>query len=210
MVGSQGVHTPLSSSATFPCSTSTKPFWRTQLHPLDSHRSTPGLPASSDVVIIGSGMSGVSTAYHMLQSCRIRSTRPSIAILEARQLCSGATGRNGGHLKLAVPHIVKVLEKHGAEIAAEVGEFPVKQIYALKEVVDKEGIDCDFLLTRSFDVWMNETQAREKEQEVRSLWAAGIDIVKKHVNIIPKERVEAVGLDVRIAGVSTNISRSLA
>lgn len=209
MVGVQGVRTPLPASATFPCPTSTEPFWRTQLHPLDSHRSTPELPASSDVIIIGSGMSGVSTAYHMLQLCKTRSTRPSITILEARQLCSGATGRNGGHLKLAIPHIIRVLEKHGVEIASEVGEFPVKQIYALKEVVDRECIDCDFLLTRSFDVWMDETQAREEEQKVRSLWEAGIDIVKKHVNIIPKEHVEAVGLNIRVYRMCVNVFRSL-
>lgn len=182
----------LPAAETFPWPTSTTPFWRTQIHPLDSHRSTPDLPATSDIVIIGSGMSGVSTAYHIIQASKKHSNETSITILEARQLCSGATGRNGGHLKLAVPHIAKVFDKHGKDAAAEIGEFHVKQIYALKEVVDKEELDCDFLLTRSFDVFMDEAQALEEEQKVRRLCEAGIDPVKNHVNLIKKEYVESV------------------
>lgn len=137
-------------------------------------------------------MSGVATAYHIIEASKKRSKCPSITILEARQLCSGASGRNGGHLKLAVPHITKVLEKHGKKVAAEIGEFHIKQIYALKEVVDREELDCDFLLTRSFDVFMDEGQAAEEEQQVKRLCEAGIEVVKKHVCQIKKQHVEAV------------------
>lgn len=76
----------------FPVSSSTLSFWRTELHPLDNHRSTTELPAECDVLIIGAGYSGVATAYHLLED---NTTPPSIVILEAREACSGATGRNG-------------------------------------------------------------------------------------------------------------------
>ncbi|KAI3481043.1 hypothetical protein L1887_56817 [Cichorium endivia] len=64
--------------------------------------SLDALPASSDVVIIGSGITGVSCAYHLINSLS-ESNRPisSITIVEARQFCTGATGRNGGHLTTA-------------------------------------------------------------------------------------------------------------
>lgn len=76
----------------FPWPTSTLPFWRTELHELDSTRTTPTLPQECDVVIIGAGYAGASTAYHLTDG---NATPPYIAILEARQACSGATGRNG-------------------------------------------------------------------------------------------------------------------
>lgn len=64
--------------------------------------SLDALPASSDVVIIGSGITGVSCAYHLINLLS-ESKRPisSITIVEARQFCTGATGRNGGHLTTA-------------------------------------------------------------------------------------------------------------
>lgn len=64
------------------------------MHRIDEHRSTEDLPPECDVAIIGAGLSGVSTAYHL---CNLADTgrRLSIVLLEARQVCSGATGRNG-------------------------------------------------------------------------------------------------------------------
>lgn len=79
-----------------PVPNSTEPFWRTQLHPLDNHRSTPELPAKVDIAIVGSGYAGASVVYHILKTCKdTGAAPPSIAILEAREACSGATGRNG-------------------------------------------------------------------------------------------------------------------
>lgn len=76
----------------FPVANSTLPYWRTQLHEIDSHRSTAELPTECDIIIIGAGMSGVSTAYFILND---NPSPPSVVILEAREVCSGATGRNG-------------------------------------------------------------------------------------------------------------------
>lgn len=198
---------PLPAAETFPCSTSTTPFWRTELHPLDSHRSTPDLPDITDIAIIGSGMSGVSTAYHIIEASKTRSEVPSITILEARQLCSGATGRNGGHTKLALPHILKVLDEHGKEAAAEIGEFHVKQLDALKKLVEKEQLDCDFLLTRSFDVFMDEKQAAEELANFKRMCDAGIEVVEKNVSLIKKECIEAVSRSRQSCHCCTDNSR---
>jgi NAD(P)H-nitrite reductase large subunit len=54
-------------------------------------RTTADLPAVADVVIIGSGISGASIAFGLLEA----GTRESVVMLEAREACSGATGRNG-------------------------------------------------------------------------------------------------------------------
>lgn len=79
-----------------PVPNSTESFWRTDLHPLDNHRSTPDLPAEVDIAVVGAGYAGASVVYHILKRCRDQGiSQPSLAILEAREACSGATGRNG-------------------------------------------------------------------------------------------------------------------
>lgn len=79
-------------SGPFPHETYIQPFWRSELHPLDDHRSTEDLPTECDILIIGAGYTGVTTAYHLLKD---NPDPPSIVLLEARQACSGATARNG-------------------------------------------------------------------------------------------------------------------
>lgn len=76
-----------------PVPNSTLPFWRAgDLHEIDSHR-TADFPTEADVLIIGAGYAGVSLAYHILQKDARRRLR--VVVLEAREVCSGATGRNG-------------------------------------------------------------------------------------------------------------------
>ncbi|KAM5343460.1 hypothetical protein ACJ41O_011997 [Fusarium nematophilum] len=73
-------------------------YW--QLPPNDAvaDRQSEILPQEADVVIIGSGITGASIAWHLLMNATTPPP-PRIAMLEARQACSGATGRNGGHIR---------------------------------------------------------------------------------------------------------------
>ncbi|KAH9908420.1 FAD dependent oxidoreductase [Xylariomycetidae sp. FL2044] len=144
--------------APLPVPNSTTSFWRSVPHSLDNHRSTPELPGDVDIAVIGSGYAGASTVYHILKSCRDRGLPiPSIVILEARQVCSGATGRNGGHLK-PDPYVrpANLARTHGADAASEVAAFEARHLDAVKRLVEEEDIDCDFVLTRCVDALMNE------------------------------------------------------
>lgn len=78
-----------------PSKESTLPFWRTELHELDTHRSTADLPQSCDIMIVGGGYAGITAAYHLLNSFEGKASKPNVVLLEARQACSGATARNG-------------------------------------------------------------------------------------------------------------------
>lgn len=82
----------MSSQQLGPSPTSTTPFWRTEEHELDTHRSTPELPGECNVLIIGAGFAGAALAHYIYED---NPSPPSVVILEARQACSGATGRNG-------------------------------------------------------------------------------------------------------------------
>jgi hypothetical protein len=79
-------------TSSFPHPNGTVPFWRLEPQELDSFRSTPNLPDESDIVIIGGGYSAAALVTHIQEKYP---NHPSILVLEARQLCSGASGRNG-------------------------------------------------------------------------------------------------------------------
>lgn len=70
------------------------PYWLSAKHHLAEAQS-PSLPTATDVAIIGSGITGTSVAYNLLKNL---GSGLAVTVLEARALCSGATGRNGGNL----------------------------------------------------------------------------------------------------------------
>lgn len=57
--------------------------------------STNPLPADADVVIVGAGIVGLATAYHLAR----QKPAPRVLVVEASYLCSGASGRNGGGVR---------------------------------------------------------------------------------------------------------------
>ncbi|KAI0403673.1 hypothetical protein F4802DRAFT_598871 [Xylaria palmicola] len=72
-------------------------------------------------------------------------SKPSITILEAREACSGATGRNGGHIRPDIFNgAASRMRKHGLRIANEVAHFELENAEALAHFIKSEGIDCDF------------------------------------------------------------------
>lgn len=96
--------------ANFPVPDATPSWWRTQLHRLDDYVSSECVPEESDVVVIGAGIAGASVAYHLLQQNKGQK-RPRVTILEARQACSGATGRNGKSLNRCLVQTPKLTQR---------------------------------------------------------------------------------------------------
>ncbi|KAH9989908.1 FAD dependent oxidoreductase [Russula compacta] len=99
----QAIFSPPPGSAfeSLPVSNATRSFWmagKPGVNPLARIGSTGPLTTDADICIIGSGITGVSVAYHLSKLLGNEATALSVVILEARDFCSGATGRNGGHL----------------------------------------------------------------------------------------------------------------
>ncbi|CAK4019199.1 Gamma-glutamylputrescine oxidoreductase [Lecanosticta acicola] len=100
---------------------------------------------------------------------------PAVVILEAREACSGATGRNGGQLKSDVYYnILKYTRKYGAERAAEFAKFEMRNIMALKRLVEEEKIDCDLVLTRTMDVYLDEEHSKATKATFDELSNIGV------------------------------------
>ena len=74
-----------------PCANPTVPCWQDPPLPIAELRSTATLPKDVDFVIVGSGISGACIALNVVEA----QPDARILMLEARQACSGARGRNG-------------------------------------------------------------------------------------------------------------------
>jgi glycine/D-amino acid oxidase-like deaminating enzyme len=102
------------------------------------HASEAQLPEHADIVIVGSGITGTLIARAILE--HPNASDLSIVIVEARDVCSGATGRNGGHIKCD-PHLVyhKYSVLHGKEFAEKATRFNMAHVDELIRISEKIG-----------------------------------------------------------------------
>lgn len=84
---------PVSSSESFLISNATRSFWldgAPDVNPLARAGSTGPLTADADICVIGSGITGVSVAYHLSKLFENNATSQdaiSVVVLEARDFC---------------------------------------------------------------------------------------------------------------------------
>ncbi|KAJ5899028.1 hypothetical protein N7495_003772 [Penicillium taxi] len=94
------------------------------------NKQSENLSERADIVIIGSGIAGASFAYALIEQSRKlhgRQNWPRIVMLEARSICSGATGRNGGHIKCSHYHEYSSLKaRYGMEAAKKLLKFQMR------------------------------------------------------------------------------------
>lgn len=75
-----------------PVENPTRSFWMSPPSPI-AHHCSDSLPHYADVVVVGSGITGTSVAKTLLDRTRAEGNLPVLLMLEAREACSGATGR---------------------------------------------------------------------------------------------------------------------
>jgi glycine/D-amino acid oxidase-like deaminating enzyme len=86
--------------------------------------------AKTDILIIGGGIAGISTAYYALQY-----TNKNVALLEADKIAHGATGHNAGQVTSYFErHFVELVEDFGLQLASE-GQAAVESAWILLEEI---------------------------------------------------------------------------
>lgn len=134
-------------------------YWLQQVRcdPLLDHRTTQNLPAQADTVIIGSGITGTLVAKHHLQTWPDK----SIVVLEAREFCSGATGRNAGHCKPDQwRHFGKFEKAYGQEQAIKIMKNEASTWRALVAYIKGNNVDCDLWVGETLDVPLDDEVAK--------------------------------------------------
>jgi hypothetical protein len=116
------------------------------------------LPRTADIVIIGSGITGASVARTILSECASMGIKRRVVMLEARQICSGATGRNGGHIKCtSYESFSKYKERFGAERAKALVNFQTSHVPVLVDLARQEKWDlAEAREVETLDVFFDE------------------------------------------------------
>jgi gamma-glutamylputrescine oxidase len=142
------------------------------------HLNFPSLDADVDVdvVVIGGGFAGINTALELAEK-----GITNIAVLEARYLGFGGSGRNGGQIMAGIGHDLEKIRK-------DVGEDGVRRVFEIsdqgakiiKERIQKYNIDADFChgygymgfnarQEKTLRAWTKEFKAVAPDQEIRFL-----------------------------------------
>ncbi|KAI9655292.1 MAG: hypothetical protein M1821_005439 [Bathelium mastoideum] len=144
-------------------------YWQDPPDPIANLRSTDTLPAESDFVIIGSGISGSCIAYNLL----LRRPDAKVLMLEARTACSGATGRNGGHTKAAS---YRSFPRHAAELGVEeavkIARLEYANIRATHEFAQQHGIQCDSRPCKTMDIIFDHQELEDGKKAISMIQAA--------------------------------------
>jgi hypothetical protein len=135
----------ISASPGIPVPNPTEPFWlEDPLFPgLCDVRSEERLPERASVVVIGSGLTGASLCRTILREAGKLGVDRRVVMLEARSVCSGATGRNGGHVKVSPWEVMRGLKLKGitGQRARKIVEFQRRHLELLLALCRTEGME---------------------------------------------------------------------
>jgi glycine/D-amino acid oxidase-like deaminating enzyme len=114
---------------------------------------------SYDVVIVGAGITGLSTAFWLNKE------DPSlkIAIVEKNRLGFGASGRNAGFITCgSVEHFNRLISKHGLKEALEIWKFAETNLKLLQEhIIRDDGAKIEFAKRGAYSLAAQESEFKE-------------------------------------------------
>src|SRR5256885_16828733 len=127
-----------------------------------------------DVCIVGAGIAGLSTAYHLVQAGK------SVAVLDDGPLVSGMTRMTTGHLTNMLDDRYFELEKlHGEEAMRIAADSHTAAIERIDEIVRREGIDCDFSRLDGYLFLAEGDKAATLDRELGAAHRAGLNGVER-------------------------------
>ncbi|EFQ29810.1 FAD dependent oxidoreductase [Colletotrichum graminicola] len=179
-------------SCPLPAPQATESYWMSQADDrLKDYNSADRLPTDADTVIIGSGVTGVLIAQELLSRAAATDSRrhDGLVMLEARAFCSGASGRNGGHIKPdCYKHFLEFQARYGTDEAVRLCRFEVDNMRATVAFIRGQRLAdvCDLVKTRAVDFFMTpEAWAAARESIAAYREAVGEELPDIHLHEQP-------------------------
>src|SRR5215211_8138241 len=125
----------------------------------------------ADVVVIGSGIAGLSAAYEL--TCRGR----SVIGLDRGRIGSGMTARTTAHLVSALDdRYADLIASRGLDAARIVYQSQAAAINRIEGIQANEGIACDFQRLDGYLFLAPSTPASELDDELAACGKAGVPV----------------------------------
>ncbi|KAK8176409.1 FAD dependent oxidoreductase-like protein [Phyllosticta citribraziliensis] len=183
--------------AGLPVPNSTSSFWHSEPNQfLLGHRTTDELPAEADVVIVGSGITGTSAARFLAEDDRAKGR--SVVLLEAREACWGATGRNGGHCQV-LPVARDV----------DVTKFEVLNYNAVKSYIEANGVQCEWRSLAGTRAYFDAASFEVARDEVQALKAKAPELGKLVEIVTDKDELAKIRIPKAVGATLTFSAASL-
>ena len=171
--------------------------WQNQSYWLDGVNPIEGtiehIPKTVDVLIIGSGYTGLHASIQVARSGR------EALVIDSGQPGFGCSTRNGGQISTSVkPSQGKLEAKYGQELAREIRNEGENALEWIEEFIDKEEIDCSFSRCGRFHA--------AHSQEQFDVLAKDAEQLSKHENIpvdviSKQDQKKELGTDLYSGGV---------
>jgi glycine/D-amino acid oxidase-like deaminating enzyme len=125
-----------------------------------------------DVAIIGGGLTGLWTAWYLLQ----RDPTLSIVVLEKNIVGFGASGRNGGWCSALFPRSTASFEKtHGRDAALALRRAMIDTVDEVGSVARDQGLDIDYAKGGTIAFARSPVQLAAARAEVTEARGYGVD-----------------------------------
>jgi glycine/D-amino acid oxidase-like deaminating enzyme len=141
-----------------------------------------------DVAIIGGGYTGLTTAYELKRA----EPSLSVAVLEAREIGYGSSGRNGsfGMTVVGLGFAATAMLK-GKGFLRRAHRYMMRAVDTLDELIDREGLDCDKIRPGFLRVATTQRYLRRLQREVELMNGLGFDDIYWLDEKQVRERVES-------------------
>lgn len=120
-----------------------KSFWISTINPPVFEKLEQDI--ETDILVVGGGISGLTTAYCLLSSGH------DVVLIEDGNIGSGESGRTTAHLSFALDdHYFEIEKLFGEEKARLAAESHMAAVMFIEKTVLKENIDCNFKRVNGF------------------------------------------------------------
>lgn len=130
----------------------------------------------ADIVIIGGGFTGLSSAYHLSRAFPNR----KIVLLEGACCGYGASGRNGGFCDAGFSGLLHYIGAVGPELGRKAFDASLFGINQVKRLVAEDGVQCDFEQNGMLEAAIDEQQAQQLERHHATYQSMGLDTTLVH------------------------------
>ena len=138
------------------------------------------LPTKADVVIVGSGYTGISAALTLARNGR------SVLVLDAEDPGYGASSRNAGYVGRTLwLKFEPLARKYGTDVGRELAGQAVEAHNYTINLIEKEQIHCYFNYCSRFIAAHTPRHYKKLAQNYEKLCAAGIEM---DIEMVPRER----------------------